>query len=260
MEIGSYGQGKWIQPTYEVEGDLFWMLNRPMTESETERNTLGNLVKALMHFSMVFGGFGKSWRRADHRLFYPEYAEQTFKPLIGCHWQWGGNSLTKNYKVRKPENIAPFLNAVQKVTKRWIQMQGLESNRWAVKWRESWHPDKVQVWGRLADNATDSIAIQWLHGPYRLAIPTVGISEGSIYQSSVTGKMGKIGRLWHRMYPVARLVKRKDDPNGKPLAIMPANCQYLELRTLFPDNSSEFEQFLQFLKNEQTTFAKLWPQ
>lgn len=259
VNLGTYGRDRWEQPTYNVEGDLNWMLNRPLNDA-AQRQALNNLVRALMHFAMVFGGFGKSWRRADHRLFYKDYAEQVAKPLIGCHWQWGADSLAKNYKVSKLENIPRFLEAVITVAQQWIELQGAENRDWATDWRETWHPNKVQVWGRLAAHEDDSRAIAWLHGPYRESIRSAGISEGSIYKTSVTGQMGKIGRLWHRMYPVVQLKKRKDDPNGRPFAILPANCQYLELLTLFPDNSPEFQQFLAFLDHEQTDFAPLWPQ
>ncbi|MBW4482996.1 MAG: RAMP superfamily protein [Tildeniella torsiva UHER 1998/13D] len=260
LTMGRYGRDRWQQPTYDVEGDLYWMLNRPL-DNVAQRQALSNLARALMHFAMVFGGFGKSWRRADHRLFHKDYAELSSKPLIGCHWQWGEESLTRNYQVRKLESIPGFLNAVRAVAQTWVNMQTAPTRDWAATWREAWHPDKVQVWGRLAAHEDDSIAIHWLHGPYRRANRDLGLSEGTIKNTSVTGQMGKIGRLWHRMYPIVQLKKRKDDPTGKPFAITPAKGQYLELLTLFPDQSSvECRQFLKFLQNEQPDFVQLWPQ
>lgn len=256
--IDSYGRGKWEQFTYDVEGDLRWLLNRPLAD-EHQRKALKKLIKALMHFAMVFGGFGKSWRRADHRIFYSDYAKQDAKPLIGCHWQWSEKSLAANYKVRKPENIAPFLAAVQKVAKSWIQLQNRDSKNWASSWREAWHPDKVQVWGRIAEDAEDSRAIKWFHGPYQSAIPSAKIPERSIYKSSVTGNLGRIGHLWHRMYPTVRLVKNSEDPEGKPSVKMQPRPSYLELLTLFRDNSLECAEFLEFLEQEQKMFHKLWP-
>lgn len=257
-EIDSFGRGKWEQPIYIVEGDLYWMLNRPLTDT-AQRKALSNLIKALTHFAMVFGGFGKSWRRADHRIFYPEYADQDAKPLIGCQWEWSEQSLTDNYKVRKPENIAPFIEAVRRVVRTWLQLQNAGITQWASNWREAWHPNNVQIWGRVAAEAEDSEAIKWFHGPYQPAISSARIPAGSIYKSSVTGKLGKIGRLWHRMYPIARLVKNPADHNGKPIAKMQPNPKYLELLTLFPDDSPECHQFLQFLTQQQTLFQKLWP-
>jgi len=67
--------------------------------------------------------------------------------------------------------------------------------------------------------------------------------------------MGYIGRLWHRMYPKIRLVKDPNDPK-RPLPIV--NRQYFELLTIFPDDSSQSKQFLEFLHSGQSLFTKLW--
>jgi CRISPR-associated protein Cmr6 len=83
--IQMYGQGNYQVDTYKVEGELNWLLTQKL--SETEQAILKELVKHLIQFAMIFGGFGKSWRRADHRLFYEEYYNNP-KPMIGCHWQW----------------------------------------------------------------------------------------------------------------------------------------------------------------------------
>lgn len=79
-----------------------------------------------------------------------------------------------------------------------------------------------------------------------------------IYKSSVTGFVGKetqIGRLWHRMYPLVGLKKNHDNPNQPIIVKTP---KFLELLTLFPDDSREFEDFLHFLKSEQKMFQLLW--
>lgn len=123
-------------------------------------------------------------------------------------------------------------------------------------WRKARHPETVQVWGRLASEAEDCEAIRWLHGSYREAIHSVGISEGSIDHSSVTGQVGQIGRLWHRMYPLVRLVKNPKNPNGK--SIQQTN-QYFELLTLFPEDSLKSDELLKFLQSEQKMFQRLWP-
>ena len=260
IEMDSYGRDRWEQPTYDVEGDLYWMLNHPL-DNPDQRKPLINLIRSLTRFAMVLGGFGKSWRRADHRIFYPDYAEQDYKPLIGCHWQWNGeDSLRYDVRIRKLEQLSSFIDSIRDTALEWINVRGisLQSGRWADDWREAWHPDSVQVWGRVAESAEDCMAARWLHSPYREAIPSARIREGSIYRSSVTGQMGQIGRLWHRMYPVVGLKKRKDDPKGKPIPVR--TSKYFELLTLFPDSSTEYHQFLQFLENEQQMFVKLWPQ
>ena len=246
---GSFGTGGYIQPTYDIEGELSWLLARKLPNSEQEQ-ALKKLIAKLTQFAMVFGGFGKSWRRADHRLFYEEYYENPHKSLIGCHWEWlGDRSLALDVQVRKLEHVKGFIDKVSQIAKEWMELQGITPNpNQKLPWREVWHPDKVQVWGREAENQEDSQAIFWLHGPYQEEIRGIQ-PEGSIKRSSLTGQMGQIGRLWHRMYPVVRLVRNRQDPEGKPYPLK--TPKYLEILTLFPDNSPESRQFINFLNSQQ---------
>jgi CRISPR-associated protein Cmr6 len=255
---GTFGRAGYIQPTYNLEGELTWLLAKKLPNPEQEE-ALKKLIAALTRFAMVFGGFGKSWRRADHRLFYEEYYEDEYKSLIGCHWQWlGERSHLNDVQVRKLEQVGGFIDKVQQIAKDWMQLQGITPNpSQKASWREAWHHDKVQVWGREAENSEESEAIFWLHGAYQEEIRGVQ-REGSIYKSSLTGRMGQIGRLWHRMYPVVRL-KPPEVPNGKPIPRV--TPKYLEFLTIFPDNTPESRDFLQFLeaqKNHQNGFKKLW--
>lgn len=84
-DIQEFGSGAYKVPTYQVEGELNWFVTRTLPVVEQE--ALKELVRHLLQFVMVFGGFGKAWRRADHRLFFEEYYDEP-NPLIGCHWQW----------------------------------------------------------------------------------------------------------------------------------------------------------------------------
>jgi CRISPR-associated protein Cmr6 len=256
-EMDWFGRGSYEQPTYEIEGKLLWMLTRSLPD--LQRQTLTKLIEALTRFAMVLGGFGKSWRRADHRLVYPDYYDQGYKPLIGCHWEWvGKRAQIRDVRFRKLEKFTDFMAEVQTAAQNWMQSQGISPrpSMHAATWREAWHPNKVQVWGREADDIEDCFAVPWLHGPYRRSIPSAKILEGSIYKSSITGQMGTIGRLWHRMYPKVRLVK---DPEAPKMPMPLITRQYLELMTIFPDQSSEASYFLRFLDSEQKSFVKLWP-
>lgn len=259
LEMDSFGSGSYAQPTYEVEGELIWSLAHPLVDTQ-QREALIKLVEALTRFAMVMGGFGKSWRRADHRLFFPEYYDEGYKPLIGCHWQWAGRrSLTRDVQVRKLEKVSEFIDSVRQTAQTWMTLQGVPTFTDVDKiapWREAWHPDKVQVWGRIAAEAEDCEAIRWLHQPYRSAIPQIKIREGSIYRTSITGAVGQIGRLWHRMYPYVRLVKdQKALDRPKPLETQ----QFFELFTLFPEDTTECDDLLHFLQSEQKQFQRLWP-
>jgi CRISPR-associated protein Cmr6 len=215
-----------------------------------------------MQFAMLFGGFGKSWRRSDHRLFYEEYYQgNRSKPLIGCHWQWGNKSLGNAVRVSSLNHVAPFINKVREIASEWMRLNRVEpdENQYS-DWREAWHPENVQVWGRLTEGE-DAEAIKWLHQPYQRANRQFREVEKSIKGSSITGQISRqitqIGRLWHRMYPVVILV---DNPKnlGKKIPRMTGN--YLEILTIFPDNSLKCEDFLKFLNSESGGFKRLWPQ
>jgi CRISPR-associated protein Cmr6 len=259
LDMGNFGSGNYSTPTYNIEGELVWLLNSQLNNPE-HKEALTKLVANLTQFAMVLGGFGKSWRRADHRLFHEEYYQNRYKPLIGCHWQWlGERSLLRDVQVRRLDQVGEFINKVRQSAQDWMQLQSMTPNPvQKAPWREAWHPHTVQVWGREADSKEESEAIFWLHRPYQEEIRRVQ-PNGSIYRSSVTGQMGQIGRLWHRMYPFVRLVRNPQDPNGRP--IPKTTPKYFELLTLFPDDSAESRQFVEFLKSQQNRpqgFKKLW--
>jgi len=237
---GRFGHGAWRVPTYEVAGKLEWILTRPLANDD-HLNKLGNLILHLNMFAMIFAGYGKSWRRADHRLFYPDYYQGNNKPLIGCHWQWMPSSFQRDVGVRRLESIPKFLDSLQNAARSWLGLHQVQfSNN--CPWREAWRVGNVQVWGRLAENKEDAIAIEWLHRDYA--------SKQSIQGTSLTGSMGQIGRLWHRMYPIVEIIegeKKNYRPNGK----------YLELMTIFPDQSQVCRNFLRFLA-DSGYFQRLW--
>lgn len=82
--MDSFGKGKFELPVYEVEGEL--RLTAVRNLKDDQRQQLKKLCQSLLIFTMLLGGFGKSWRRVDHRLFYQQYLQN--KPMIGCHWQF----------------------------------------------------------------------------------------------------------------------------------------------------------------------------
>ena len=249
FELG-YGE-----PTYKAKGILRWLQTQSLPDAKA--NSLKKLIKDLMRFSMLLGGYGKSWRRVDHRLFYEEYYEgRRNKPLIGCHWQWRDKSLDKFNLIVSPKQVASFFNKVQTVAKEWMQQEGVapQPNRHA-DWREAWHKDNVQVWGRVAQDKEDSKAILWFHGAYRPAIREISQPEASIYRTDLTGRMSQISRMWHRMYPLAK--RRRNRKTEVIDYYFPPNPEYLELLTIFPDNSDICADFLEFLKSS-SGFDRLW--
>ena len=250
----NFGQVDYRLCTYKIEGKLSWLLAKKITDSEKE--ALTKLIGILTQFAMIFGGFGKSWRRADHRLFFSEYYEEDGKPLIGCHWEWSGQKALKyDVRVRQLNHLARFIDEVRRVAMDWIKTQKNITptpDRYASNWREAWHPKKVEVWGRRANDAEDSQAIRWFHEPYRRGDRRLRIQEQSIYRSHLAGEVSQVGRIWHRMYP---LIPRN--------LILNENHAYLELLIFFPDDSLESKDFLDFLnspyQSQYYQFQKLWP-
>ena len=233
-----------------------WLVTQPLPNAKKVSLTM--LIKVLMRFSLLLGGFGKSWRRVDHRLFYEEYyGGSKTKPLIGCHWQWRDKSLDQFNCFNSPGKVIGFLNQVQAIAREWMQSEGIPPtpSKYA-DWRETWHKDKVQVWGRIAQDKEDSEAIPWFHQAYRPAIREINRREASIYRSDLTGEVSKISRIWHRMYPVSK--KMQNRQTGDIKYMYPKKQQYLELLTIFPDDSDLCDSFLDYLGSSSSSFARLW--
>jgi CRISPR-associated protein Cmr6 len=109
--------------------------------------------------------------------------------------------------------------------------------------------------GRLAEGRDNSLAIQWLHRAYGYDYKGGREVPLSIKGTSVTGKLNQIGQLWHRMYPV---VLRKTDPDNDGKFLPKPTPNYLELLTIFPDETQDFNRFLEFLSHERSGFQRLW--
>jgi CRISPR-associated protein Cmr6 len=235
-------------PIYKLKIGRFDLLQ--VSEISTE---LRQFLRQLIRFSMLLGGFGKSWRRIHHKLFDRSFDVSYFKnddkPMIGCHWEF----LQESEKLWVLNNasglssVTQFLQETQASAIAWLQSEGYQPNGYVKNWRETWHPTNVQVWGRIAQDNGDSQAIQWFHGNY--------FDRQSIKNSELTGWAARrgfdsqVGRIWHRMYP--RYVK---DKAGNLIRL---KNQYIELLTIFPDRSVETKQFLDFL-NSQSNFNQLW--
>lgn len=182
----------------------------------------------------MLGSFGKSWRRVDHRLFYPGYFHRNDKPMIGCHWSFGKESENLYITAASLDNIRKFLQEIQPKLK---ELLDIKTGNPVTDWREAWNMEKVQVWGKLQKSQT-SEAVHWFHGAYS--------GNKSIKGTELTGKIGQIGRIWHRMYP--RYVSKDGNLFNPP-------NHYVELLTIFPDDSQTTKDFLKFLKT--SGFEKL---
>ena len=234
-------------PVYELDRGVLQILLANSQIAGEHQQRLKELATALIRFTMLLGGFGKSWRRIDHWLFYGDYTSR--KPPIGCHWEFATGSEDFYLPINSLEDVTQFINSVRACIKSWVSSQGVVlASDIAKNWREAWHPYKnnqcgVQVWGRISLD-DKSQAIYWFHDFYK--------DEESIYKSNLTGKLNQTGRIWHRMYP--HYINTK--------GAVQATGGYVEFLTIFPgqrqtDGSDETSKFLTFL-DEETNFQLLW--
>lgn len=221
-------------PLYELKKGELSIVARHRQLTEKKKQKLQTLAAALIKFSLLLGGFGKSWRRVDHSIFYPEYLDNSSKPMIGCHWEFidKSESLYIPVNTSNLQEITQFLKEIRQIILAWVPSdkqvsQGIQA------WREAWYPQKVQVWGRISTDGK-SLAIEWFHQK--------GSAVNAIKNTQLTGGLGQIGRIWHRMYP--RYITDKEDR-------IKATGEYIELLTIFPDASRKTRDFLQFLDRDQ---------
>ncbi|AFZ47057.1 hypothetical protein Cyast_1088 [Cyanobacterium stanieri PCC 7202] len=217
-------------PFYELnKGQLNIIRMKNISQKRSEKLT--NFLTDLIKFSLLLGGFGKSWRRAEHYLFFYDYINSGRKPMIGCHWQILEESENLRVSINNLDDVRTFLNSIHENMKNWVTDHQKRLNPQGANWRESFKKGNVQVWGRIAEHEDDSRAIHFFHGNYQ--------GNKTIKRSILTGRMGHIGRIWHRMYP----------HQGE---------QYVELLTIFPDNSRETREFIQYLRSNVSEFKQLW--
>lgn len=130
-------------------------------------------------------------------------------------------------------------------------LQGVKTGE-SAPWREAWVAGEAQVWGRLAADDGDAVAIDWLHKPY---LAERGRAMQTIKGTVLTGGVNQVGRVWHRMFPV---VVVGPHPKRTEQKIPVYSDRFLELLTVFPDNSRESELFETFLESSQSLFRRLW--
>ena len=179
-------------PTYTTKGELH-ILSSPHDRTFTD---------SVLRFAFIMGGFGKSWRRIAHELFYQEYIQQERKFDIGCHWKCFAPSDWVN--IQSAEELKSFLDSLQKLCCSYLNLN-VSSVRPLARWREAWHPDRVLVYSKVV---TDSKIVRLFHNENFKTTPAIGGRKpGDERPTSVSS-------VWHRMLPL---------PNN----------QYLEIVTIF---------------------------
>lgn len=233
-----------VYDTGDAVLDLLVMQDLP----EQQRKYLRVFLIQLIKFSMLLGGFGKSWRRVDHRRFFPEYLDDRRKIMIGCHWEFLKESSNFYVPVKRLQDVTRFLDNLQTKVEGFPLLRELSPKPPNGMLKERWRKGNVEVWGRFVEPEEDSEAVKWFHGPYR--------GNQTIAKSELTGKMGQIGRIWHRMYPCYLPPRSESEKPRK-------TDRFVELLTIFPNRSGKpeeikkTEEFLKFLK-ESGDFEQLW--
>lgn len=197
-----YRQGNWSQPIYATSGLLQWRQMREAARGE-DLALLTELLAALHGLTMSLAGFGRSWRRPDHRIFYPSYYKQHRpKPLIGCHWQWSEpKQLPPWLLVQSPRELAQLLQRARKLASRWLQVTQAVT---AVPggWREVIQPQRMMIWTREANSPLDACAIEWFHWKPGSGEQDMDTDPRELKGDDLGGSIKQVSRIWNRMLPI----------------------------------------------------------
>lgn len=256
VAIQPWSSGQLLSHCFATQGRLQWHLTRDDLDGN-KVDSLAHLVASLHALVFCLGGVGRSWRRADHFIFYPDYYRQNEdKPAIGCHWQWRDPAILfdhPDWAIDSANMLSELVCTARRHAIHWLQSRsvtcdglGLDS---IAPWREVIHPAHMAIWMRKAQSITDSEAIHWFHQrPQRNADGRKdprGLKASSIaghVQGRNDPRFTEVSRIWHRMLPCANapsLVQWIEDPNSKlsveEAMIYPWPGPYCEVLTLFAD-------------------------
>ena len=194
-------------PTYKSRGILH--ISAPKS-SQIE------FLKLVLQFAYIMGGFGKTWRRVSHDIFYASYLKQDKKFDIGCHWI-SPISDSNSINVATKEDLTLFLDRLHQSCHQYLSISSAE---FIKKWREAWHPKNVAVYSQVV---SDSKAVILFHQEPFKYTPAIGGRKK-------TGAPEFVSSVWHRMLPIE-------------------NKQYLEIVTIFNGDYLEWQ-------NQQEAFIK----
>ena len=183
-------------PVYKAKGNLH------ILASETDRQFL----ESVLDFAYIMGGFGKTWRRVSHEIFYPSYLKQPNKFDIGCHWT---SPLSDHITISNRTTLTTFLDQLYQSCQKYLE---IKSPTFVHQWREAWHPENVSVYSQVFN---ESQAVKLFHQEPFKYTPAIGGRERR-------GEPKFISSVWHRMLPIG-------------------NKQYLEIVTIFNGNHGQWQ-------------------
>ncbi len=208
VNLGSYGQGSWEQRIYATSGLLQWRLMRAASSGE-DPALLNELLAALHGLTMAMAGFGRGWRRPDHRIFLSDYG----RTPIGCHWQWSDPAqLPPWIHVQSPSELTQLLQRSQKLASRWLQATAARPGQ-PASWREVIHPQRMRIWTREANDPLDARAIEWFHWEPRSGSSDQRPDPRDLKKSDLAGRVNQVGRIWNRMLPLINTSEGSGGPS-----------------------------------------------
>jgi CRISPR-associated protein Cmr6 len=194
-------------PTYILGGNL--LLSVPASDRE--------LIKWTLKFAYTMGGFGKGWRRVDHKKFY----RKDYDKLIGCHWKCEDTGFPNDLSswvidVKSWQDLKKFLGDLRNFFIRSFESSQDQSS----KLKEAWHPNNVVVYASK-EITLESQAIHFFHREVFKTTPAIG------GRAPGDNRPKYVSSVWHRMLPV--------DNNQF------SNNQYLEIVTVFHGDRRAWE-------------------
>lgn len=194
--LGKFGSGKWAQPVFATSGQLQWRQARNLQKGE-DAVLLVELIAQLHGLVFTLGGFGRGWRRPDHRIFAPWY----HKTPIGTHWQWlQPSELPKGLHVQSTGDLERLLQQAQAAARRWLLAVNRKPGHPAA-WREVLTPDRVGIWLRQATDPADAVAVKWFHEAPE-ADREGNKDPRDLKKTDIGGRVNLVGRVWNRLLPL----------------------------------------------------------
>jgi CRISPR-associated protein Cmr6 len=194
---------------FAATGTLQWQLTKAEANfADDQLEALVNLLASLHGLIYCLSGFGKSWRRPDHFIFYPDYYTQIpYKPPIGCHWQLHDAAIFSSYPdwaVTSAASLGALISNARSHATAWLERQGVDCGLRSATWREVIDPAFMNVWVRIASDVGDGHAIHWFHR--EPAINATGRrNPHDLKGSSIAGYVQRdsieVSRIWNRMLP-----------------------------------------------------------
>jgi CRISPR-associated protein Cmr6 len=208
ISLGMHSCKGWKQPVFATKGCLQWRMvqKHEITIGINESQILQDLLNGLHSLTITLGGFGRGWRRPDHRIFLPDYFEQrdhhggrNCKPMIGCHWEWRNAEGLQDFAVVKScGDLITLLDKSRDLARQWLLARGFSLGE-PAPWREVIHPERMMIWTRHATNTSDARAIHWFHKPKD---GERKMDPRDLRKSDLAGEMNRVGCIWNRLLPL----------------------------------------------------------